>query len=213
MSAETSAGSLVVVRAWSRATVPGVPVGVAYFEIVNSGGKDALLHIKTSVARDVEMHSMATVGGLMQMRRVLSVDVPARGRVRFEPNGLHAMLLDLVRPLNRGDHFELTLAFQHAGQLRGDVRPRAKQLARGGVAKRVTWSCRAIRGRWSRRDRLQITSGGSLTEHWVMGRQGSKWTTGHYPPPTVAKCAIGVSRRSRGRSSHQEITVRLVLAS
>jgi copper(I)-binding protein len=109
---------MMVVSAWSRATAPGTPVGVAYFEIVNLGGPDALLHIETPVAREVQMHSMATVGGLMQMRPVLSVDVPARGRVRFEPSGLHAMLIDLVRPLKKGDRFELTLAFQHAGQVR-----------------------------------------------------------------------------------------------
>ncbi|MGO9931748.1 MAG: copper chaperone PCu(A)C [Steroidobacteraceae bacterium] len=115
---EPAAGTLVVVNAWSRATAPGAPVGVAYFEIVNSGGPDALIHIETPVAQRVEMHSMATVGGLMQMRRVLSEDVPAHGRVRFEPNGLHAMLIDLVQPLKKGDHFELTLTFQHAGSVR-----------------------------------------------------------------------------------------------
>jgi hypothetical protein len=49
---------------------------------------------------------------------VLSVDVPAHGRVRFEPNGLHVMLIDLVRPLKKGDRFTLTLTFQHAGPVR-----------------------------------------------------------------------------------------------
>jgi copper(I)-binding protein len=118
MAAEPSAGSVVVERAWSRATAPGAAVGVAYFEIVNSGGQDALIRIETPVARQVEMHSTATVGGVMQMRRAASVDVPAHGRVRFEPNGLHAMLIDLARPLKKGDRFELTLAFQHAGAVR-----------------------------------------------------------------------------------------------
>jgi copper(I)-binding protein len=118
MAVEPAAGTLVVVNAWSRATAPGAPVGVAYFDIVNSGGQDALLHIETPVAPQVEMHSTATVGGLMQMRRVLSVEVPAHGRVRFEPNGLHAMLIDLVRPLKKGDRFPLTLMFQHAGPVR-----------------------------------------------------------------------------------------------
>ena len=118
MAAEPAAGSLVVVNAWSRATAPGAPVGVAYFEIVNSGGQDALIHIETAAARQVELHSMATVGGLMQMRPLLAVDVPAHGRVRFEPSGLHAMLIDLVRPLKKGDRFELTLAFQHSAPVR-----------------------------------------------------------------------------------------------
>jgi copper(I)-binding protein len=118
MAVEAAAGSLVVVNAWSRATAPGAPIGVAYFEIVNSGGQDTLIHIDTPVARQVEMHSMATVGGLMQMRQLLTVDVPVHGRVRFEPGGPHAMLIDLVRPLKKGDRFELTLTFRHSGPVR-----------------------------------------------------------------------------------------------
>ena len=118
VAVEPAAGTLVVVNAWSRATAPGAPVGVAYFEIVNSGGQDVLLHIETPVAQHVEMHSAATVGGLMQMRRVPSLDVPAHGHVRFEPNGLHAMLIDLARPLKKGERFPLTLMFQHAGPVR-----------------------------------------------------------------------------------------------
>ena len=121
MAVEPSAGSIVVVNAWSRATASGAPVGVAYFEIINSGGEDTLIHIETPVAQQVEMHSMTTVSGLMQMRRVPSVNVPAQGRVRFEPSGLHAMLIDLVRPLKKGDRFELTLTFQHAGPVRAEA--------------------------------------------------------------------------------------------
>jgi periplasmic copper chaperone A len=136
MAVEPSTGNLVVVNAWSRATAPGAPVGVAYFEIVNSGGQDALIHIETPVARQVEMHSTATVGGLMQMRRVLSVDVPAQGRVRFEPSGLHAMLIDLLRPLKKGDLFPLTLIFQHAGSVRVEaiVQDLGTMTAPGGKA-------------------------------------------------------------------------------
>ena len=55
MAVEPAAGTLVVVNAWSRATAPGAPVGVAYFDIVNSGGQDALLHIETPVAPQVEI--------------------------------------------------------------------------------------------------------------------------------------------------------------
>ena len=54
----------------------------------------------------------------MRMRPVTSVDVPARGRVRFEPSGMHVMLIDLVRPLRKGDRFPLLLVFQHAGPVR-----------------------------------------------------------------------------------------------
>jgi len=53
----------------------------------------------------------------MQMRELLSVDVAAKGHVRFEPSGLHVMLVDLVRPLKKGERFPLTLVFQHAGSV------------------------------------------------------------------------------------------------
>jgi periplasmic copper chaperone A len=110
-------GSLEIVKPWSRATAPGTTVGVAYLEIVNSGKQDTLVRVEATVARRVEMHSMATVGGVMQMRELLSVDVPAQGRVRFEPSGLHMMLIDLAHPLKKGDRIPLILVFQHAGKV------------------------------------------------------------------------------------------------
>lgn len=107
--------SLEVVNAWSRATPPGINIGVAYFDIINPGERDVLEHVESPVARRAEMHSMTTVAGIMQMRELQSLDVPAEGRVHFEPNNLHVMLIDLVHPLKKGDRFPLTLVFQHAG--------------------------------------------------------------------------------------------------
>ena len=121
LAADQRTGSLTITQPWSRATAPGAAVGVVYFEIVNSGAQDTLVHVEAPVARQLEMHSMATIGGVMQMRQVLSVDVPAQGRVRFEPGGLHVMLIDLVRPLKKGDRFPLMLVFQHAGPMRVEV--------------------------------------------------------------------------------------------
>jgi periplasmic copper chaperone A len=118
LAADQRMGSLTITQPWSRATAPGAAVGVAYFEIVNSGGQDTLLRVEAPIAQYVEMHSMTSIGGLMQMRQVLSVDVPAKGRVRFEPGGLHVMLIDLTQPLKEGQRFPLTLVFQHAGSMR-----------------------------------------------------------------------------------------------
>jgi hypothetical protein len=109
------------VKAWSRATAPGANVGAVYFEIVNSGDQDSLIRIESPVAGQAQMHSMAIVAGVMQMRELLSVPVPAKGRVRFQPGGLHVMLVDLVRPQKEGERFPLTLVFQHAGPVHVDV--------------------------------------------------------------------------------------------
>jgi copper(I)-binding protein len=54
----------------------------------------------------------------MRMRPVTSVDIPVGGRVRFQPGGLHVMLIDLTQPLKEGQRFPLTLVFQHASSVR-----------------------------------------------------------------------------------------------
>lgn len=60
-------------------------------------------------------------GGLMEMRPMPSVDVPAHGHVVFGPEGLHVMLIGLTQPLREGQRFPLTLVFQHAGRVRVQV--------------------------------------------------------------------------------------------
>jgi hypothetical protein len=49
------------------------------------------------------------------MVRLPEVPVPAAATVRFEPGGLHLMLLDIVGPLTPGMEVELTLRFATAG--------------------------------------------------------------------------------------------------
>jgi periplasmic copper chaperone A len=111
------APGLSVAHAWARATPPGIGVGAAYFEITNTGEADELLAISTPVAQRVEMHATTMQGGLMQMRQVLKVAVPARGTLRFAPSGLHAMLLGLKQPLAAGQQVPLRLTLKQAGAI------------------------------------------------------------------------------------------------
>ncbi len=119
--AAQSSALISVGRAWSRATPPGTSIGVAYFEIINRGAADALIAMSSPVAERVEMHSTKMVAGLMEMREAESVDVPAKGRVVFEPGGLHAMLINLKKPLIEGAHLPLTLVFRQAGKVNVDA--------------------------------------------------------------------------------------------
>lgn len=108
---------VTISHAWSRATAPGAPVGVAYFEIVNTGAADKLLRVESTVADEAQMHTVLTEGGQMQMRPMSIVDVPAKGRVRFLPGGLHVMLMGLKQPLKEGQRIPLTLVFEKAGNV------------------------------------------------------------------------------------------------
>jgi len=117
VAAPSAAPALHVIDVWSRATAPGATVGVVYFTVVNPGDADVLTRIESPSAERAEMHSTATVNGMMEMRPVESVDVPAGGRVVFEPGGLHVMLIDLKRPLVEGERVPLTLIFRGAGKM------------------------------------------------------------------------------------------------
>lgn len=55
--------------------------------------------------------------GMMGMREVDEIPVPAGGTVALEPGGYHVMLIDLAAPLEVGTTFELTLEFAKAGTI------------------------------------------------------------------------------------------------
>jgi len=57
------------------------------------------------------------MGGMMQMRQVPSIAVPAGTTVTLEPGGLHIMLLDLAAPLTAGQTFDMTLEFASGERL------------------------------------------------------------------------------------------------
>jgi hypothetical protein len=54
--------------------------------------------------------------GVMRMRQVESVDLPAGTSVKFKPGGYHVMLLDLKQPLKAGSKFALTLLVEDENQ-------------------------------------------------------------------------------------------------
>ena len=57
------------------------------------------------------------MGGMMTMRQVPSIEVPADGSVELKPGGLHIMLLDVKKTLAVGDTLEVTLTFENAGEV------------------------------------------------------------------------------------------------
>jgi copper(I)-binding protein len=111
-------GDIQVRHPWSRATAPGAKVAVGYMEIRNIGTQpDRLLSATTDVAQRVEMHVTQRDGDVMKMREVKSFEIPARERYALRPGGSHLMLVDVTRPLKKGERFTMTLRFERAGEL------------------------------------------------------------------------------------------------
>jgi len=107
-ASSASATEVVVSEAWTRATAPGQTVAGIYFRIQSD--RDAtLVGVETEIAGVAELHFMSMEDGVMRMRAVPRVDLPARATVKFEPGGYHVMLFDLKRPLEPGDEAGLLL--------------------------------------------------------------------------------------------------------
>src|SRR3954454_11249949 len=103
-----AASPLEVTDAWVRATVPGQPVAGAYLTI-RSASAAKLVGVRSLVARSAEIHSMTDEGGVMRMRKLDALALPAGEPVELKSGGNHIMLLEIKRQLNAGETVPLTL--------------------------------------------------------------------------------------------------------
>ncbi len=114
-------GSLTVEDARARILLPSRP-GAAWLTIRNAGGEDRLVGAESPAAERVELHTHIHEGGVVMMRRVEALNVPAGGEAALEPGGDHLMLFGLKGRLKPGGSFPLTLLFEKAGAVTVEVR-------------------------------------------------------------------------------------------
>jgi periplasmic copper chaperone A len=147
-SGAVSAGSIEISDAWARTSPMVSGAGAAYMVIKNTGSEaDALLGGSSPAAKSVEVHETYLVeespaasmgmggmespeasmdggmgsgssGGMMGMRRIESLEIPAGGSVELKPGGYHIMMIELTAPLKAGDKVEITLNFAKAGDVK-----------------------------------------------------------------------------------------------
>lgn len=96
---------------------PPVPDQAALRMVIvnDTTADDVLESVATDVAGSTSIHESSIEGGMATMTPRAAVPVVAGARVTFAPGGLHVMLEDLVRPIEVGDTFEVTLHFARAG--------------------------------------------------------------------------------------------------
>lgn len=108
--------TLQVNDVWAR---PALADGnsAVFFVIDNKTAQaDTLLSASSDVANAVELHMTKMENDNMQMMPQNDVPVP-EGETKFEPGGLHVMLIGLKQGLKPGDTFSLTLNFAKAGEM------------------------------------------------------------------------------------------------
>ena len=108
--------SLMVEGAFARASSGHGKNSAAYLSINNHSPKDDyLIEAKTNVAAMTSIHNHINDKGIMKMRAVKQIAIPANGSIKLQPGGFHIMLMGLKKPLREGDKFDLTLIFKKAG--------------------------------------------------------------------------------------------------
>jgi copper(I)-binding protein len=119
------ADSVTVDHAWARASAGAASTGAAYLRVVGGGQADQIVGASTPVAAMAEVHQSAMDNGVMKMRAMPNVAIPAGQAVTFAPGGTHIMLMGLKQPLVAGQSFPLTLTFAHAAPVTVDVKVQA----------------------------------------------------------------------------------------
>ena len=115
------ARDIVVSDAYARATIAAVKNGAVYLRISNSGEADRLRSAATAAADRAEFHMHGNDNGIMSMKEVKCLAIPAGGTVTFAPGSLHVMLLGVKSPLVEGNEIDLTLTFDNAGEVKVNV--------------------------------------------------------------------------------------------
>ena len=113
-AATAQTGSVAIKDAWARATPGMAETGAAYMTI-QSTIQDRLIGAATPVAKTAGPHEMTNDNGVMRMRPLAAIDLPAGRPVTLQPGAVHIMLQGLNRPLRAGESFALTLRFEKAG--------------------------------------------------------------------------------------------------
>lgn len=115
-----AADPVKVLDAWARATVPGQTVGGVYMEIVANENL-RLTGVKCAAAETAEVHEMKMENGMMRMRPVPFLELPAGKQVKLQPGGYHIMLFDLKQSLVAGQKLKLELTFEDGARRRHRV--------------------------------------------------------------------------------------------
>lgn len=126
-------------QAWVRLSPNKDRPSAGYF--VAHGGDSAtqLRGVLTDYALKVEMHESMDHGGMMTMKPVESVDIPAKGKVAFAPGGKHLMIwgindtavsrgkMTFTFLLSNGDRLLVDAVIQKPGAAAADTGKAAKQ--------------------------------------------------------------------------------------
>jgi len=130
-AAGAASAQVAVTDPWVRATVPQQKVTGAFMTLTASEPL-RLVEARSALAGNVEVHEMSMEAGVMKMRAVPGVDLPAGKAVAFKPSGYHVMLFDLKKQIKAGETVPLTLVVEGKDGKRREVEVKARARSADG---------------------------------------------------------------------------------
>ncbi len=89
-----ASAQVTVTDPWVRGTVAGQRATGAFMKLTPAADQK-LVAAASPVAKIVEIHEMAMDGGVMKMRAIPKLDLPAGKATELKPGGYHVMLMAL----------------------------------------------------------------------------------------------------------------------
>lgn len=105
------AGDIEISGAWTRASAPGQETAGVDMAIT-SKQPATLVGVSSPAAKSGELHTMTSENGMMKMREVKAIELPAGKRVSLRESGYHLMLFGLKASLKEGETVPLTLSIK-----------------------------------------------------------------------------------------------------
>lgn len=106
------ADSLEIEDAYVREPIPGRYMSAAFLKIENESEKSrTLVSANADWAGLIEIHTHIHDNGVMRMRQLQELEIPAGEIVKLQPGGLHLMLFKLKLPLAK--ELALNLCFKN----------------------------------------------------------------------------------------------------
>ena len=111
-SATAASDSITVIAPYVRAVPPGQTVSAAFMQLENNADViHTIVNASSPASRVVELHAHIHENGMMKMRRLETMDIPANDKTVLQPGGLHIMLIGLHEALKPDQKVSLTLRF------------------------------------------------------------------------------------------------------
>ncbi|MGE4430720.1 MAG: copper chaperone PCu(A)C [Sphingobium sp.] len=108
---------LYVDQAYIRLNPNADGPAAGYFTVHGGAQAAKLLDVTAEGAQRIEMHESVEKDGMMTMQTIDSVDVPAKGEVKFAPGGKHLMIFNINPAIVEKGKMTMTMIFSTGDRL------------------------------------------------------------------------------------------------